>query len=428
MTAIRAFFGSIVLKQGLILLVMGGATAASVAIGLMVFSTLTTSVVNLKNSVVPEIESSLEVIERTDKVRDAIGAIALASDAVALAAAEATFERNMERLTDATIGLPDQAARDIEPRIAALEASIAREFTARSERFEARSKLDDQLNELQEVSAAAKGKLNALLGRAFGDLSSGGDETIDLVRGTLEGLTAREFALLQAVLEFRGELNLATAAMLAVSQTEDAAFRGALEAVALEAFSRAELGFEVLEGNAAVTRQLGPALETMQFLQNAQAQDFNFGFLERTQLLSLRKASDASMAELVDRMTASLQILSEDASTQTESFIRSLIDTEVDAIISSGQIATAVNGVLVAALLGATASDAATLQDAQDTLSLAFDDLNTIVAQGDNGASLGDLLLQIEALADPMTGVLSARRAYLAALEVSLERSREATS
>ena len=423
---LRQASGSIAFKQSLILLAMGGATAAAIAVALVVFTDLSRSIEALEADVLPEIGVSLAVANAASDTGDALDAIASSADIEALEAAGPGYDAALSGLVEGISRLPGDAAGPMREGTAALEGAVGDLDAARRAEFEARARMEGQIAALEALSRDAREALTSLQSSTFFLLKFSGDETVATVRDTLSGLTDREFAYLQSALGVRADLNLATGLSLAISESRDPAFAAILADVSAGAISRAVEGAAVLAANPSYAEAVGPLVAGTARLSEIADNGFRGGRALRDELLSIRQDADVVLSNFVDDLSFSLVILAEETAEGNEAAIRDLLRGQVQKIIDAGRVDAAISQLLIAALIGVSGGDAEAVSSAQLALDAARADLDDILADTEIDA-IAEISQELSSLTVPEVGVVASRQAYLEAISASTEASETAS-
>ncbi len=427
-TARRNPFGSIALKISGILLAMGASTAAAVAISLVVFGTLAGAIGDLMQTALPKMQASVEVITQSGTARDALAEMGEARSNQDLSASHARLNAASRSLADAVNRLPGSDAERLRPMIEGLNQAANRMQAAMSAQFDAGARLASEIDAFSGVADEARGLLAEMSDNAVFDLTIGGEDTIETVRGTLDTLTNHQFATMQAVLDTRAEINLVTGMALALVQTDDAALASILGDLAKSGLERLDRRLEVLGEDEILATDLAAIVSVRDDLQALARRNFARRPGIQNDLLSLRQQSDAALSEVIDTMSFDLAILAEDTANENEAAIRDLLATQVGKIRAAADLEAAVNRLFVAALLGAAAGDLKAVEGAQLRLDEAAKQLAELRSSDSFGEELLGLLDRVVAATDPETGLLRARKDYLDAALNAIARADEASA
>ncbi len=423
---LRDRFGSIGFKIAAILLAMSATTAAAVFIALLVFGSLAQSIDTLMRRELPAMQASVSVIDTSGTVRAALAEMGNSRS-------EASLQSNSEQLRDAidaltaTVNELEGSSTDrIAPMLDALQAATDRMQSAMSGQFDAGDRMNDQIAEFAALAEELRLRIEEMSDSAIFDLTLGGEDTVTTVRDTLSSLTERDFAVMQAMLNTRAEINLVTGIALAMAETEDRAVMSIMRDVATAGLSRLDDVLSELEAAGGFAEALAPVVAAHEYL----AELSDRGFVRRRGLqediLKQRQNSDAALSTLIDDLTFELAIMAADTGDQNEAAIRRLLDVEVGRIQEAADVEAAVNTLFVTALLGATANEAAAVEGAQAQVNEAALRLEEFSGSDHLDGTLTELLQRIETMSDPQDGVLRARLDYLVAVDTAIERSREA--
>ncbi len=421
-------FGSIALKISAILLAMGASTAAAVAIALVVFGTLAGAVGDLMHTTLPELQASVAVIARSGTARDALAEMEQARTEQELPQGRSRLDEATGALAEAVGRLPAGDAARIQPMIEGLVKAADRMQSAMSAQFDAGTRMAAEIGDFSAVADEARSLLARMSDDAQHELTLGGENTVDTVRGTLATLTDREFATMQAVLDTRAEINLVSGMALALIQTKDPAFAAILRDVAKSGLEHLDRLLGKLGEDASLAEDLAAILSARDELQSLAARNFAGRPGIQEDLLTLRQKSDAALSELIDTMSFDLAIMAEDTASQNESAIRDLLTAQVGKMRGAAELDAAVNRLFVTALLGAAASDLEAVGAQQVRLNEAVDQLAALSRTGTLDNDLLGLLDRVMAASDPETGLLRARRDYLEAAANATARADDASA
>lgn len=423
---IRAATGSIAFKQSLILLAMGGATAAAVTIGLVVFAELSRSIDRLTTDVLPEIDLSLEVINEASDTRDAVNDIMTAPTAEDLRAGQERLALAKDLLRSAIERLPDDSAQDMRSGKDALVVAVDELAAARAREFEAKARMGEQIADLRDAAEDARSSISDLQQSAYFLMTFSGEETVRTVKETLSGLTDREFGFLQSALGLRADLNLVTGLAMAMAETDDRSFRTILGDISRGSLQSAESNIVALQENPAFAETIEPVVATVSRLIALSQSGFRGGDALRDELLALRQTTDAALSTLIDDLSFSLIILGEETATNNEQAIRELLNNQVRRIIDAGEIDTAVSRILITSLIGSAALDPGAAEAAQAELEALVASMSDAAEDTGLTEELGSLIDRLESLSSSETGVIASRISYLEAVERSVSNSEEA--
>ena len=424
----RSWFGSIAFKFSGILLAMAASTGAAIAIALIVFGTMASSIGDLMRTSLPNMQTSVQVVERSGTTREALAELGAATSDAELAESAARLAERTGSLAEGVSGLSEGAADRIRPMLENLEDATGRMQSALSERFAAAKRMADEIDRFSKVADETRGILAEIADDALFELTLGGEETVETVRGTLLSLTEEEFARLQAALDTRAEINLVTGMALALTETSDPAFASILRDVALGGIKRLGRLLDTLEEVPELVEALAPIRSAHDDLSALAARGFARRPGLKEELLALRQQGDAALSELIDTMSFDLVVIADGTASANESAIRRLLEEEVETMRGASEVEASVNRLFVTALLGAIAGDLDGVAAAQARLTEAAGLLVAVMSGSAVNEDLRSHLDEIVAMSDPETGLLSARRDYLTAAAYADGRAREASA
>ncbi|THH38287.1 hypothetical protein E4Z66_01570 [Aliishimia ponticola] len=419
-SARSSFFGSLLFKLMVVVVALGGTTAAAVGIGLIAFGGLFGSLQTMTQDVLPDITDSFAVIEKTNNVSEALRELSAAEDIPAVDAKLARFEATSAELSEATNALQPEAIARIQPMIDAVDASAGDVANALRRRFTAEQEMLRQLDGFLTLGEQARGYLVELMDTAFFDLTIGGEDTVTSVNETLSKLTDEAFATMQAALNLRAEVGLSTGVTLALAQTRDPSLSSILEDLQSASLNRLARQMETLDKEESAAPFMQPVHETYDLLQELAGRGSLRVARDVDQILRLRQSSDAALSELTDNLSFDLVILAEETAAENETAIQELLHSQVGNILQAAEIDTASKQVFISALLGIIARDVAAVDATQTLLSEQAAALMELVDASDVDDRLREVLAASLALTSADTGLLAARKTYLE--DVVIER------
>ncbi|MCB1340142.1 MAG: HAMP domain-containing protein [Pseudooceanicola sp.] len=419
------FLGSIAFKFTAILIAMGATTAASLAVAIMVFSTLADSVDTLIEVQLPTMQTSKDVIERSDRVRASLVSITNARDQEELFGRGEEFASELASLEARVVQLGPASRNQIEHAISGLKQNIGLMREAMVSQFAARRSMNDRFKNFMGLEEQTRRRLTEKSDNAQFDLTLAGEETITTVGETLASLTGRDFPMMQALLNARAEINLVAATSLAIMESRDQAVSAILADVVAAGMNRLERAATDLQSQVAMVESFRPVLEVVEDLRSMAGRR-NGGTALQQRLIALRQKSDGILSGLIDDLSFELALRAEDTAQTNEAAIRKLLDTDAGAISAANAVETAVNALFVAALEGANANTSAELEGAQARMSETADQIDRLAST--TGNDLTALLGEISSLASPESGLLRTRHEFLDAAALVRDRSRLAAA
>lgn len=415
--------GSIAAKLGVTLLALGGAVAAAVGVGYIVFSTVATSVSDLMERAVPRIEASTQVIQASGRSRDVLARISSARSNAELDAAFSDFQNELSSVESSLGGLSQDEIANIKPMLETVRFTSEAMVTALVAQFETETSLATQIAELETLAEDVRLELQKLSNVALFNLTAKSNQAVNTVRDTLSGLTDREFSEIRAILEVRAEVNLLTGVALAQTGPIDPGMSAILNDLFKASLSRLDRGLEEIRQNESLVEEIGPVFEVRKYFEETPARG-----LRSDRILRLRQDSEAALSEIIDTRSFLLAILAEDIATENETVIRQLIDRDVKSIRDAAEIDLAVQTLLVRALFGVSATKPEDIAPHQEQLTQVSDRLVQLIKGEAVSDRLRELIMQMQSAAAPEKGVLATRKAVFEAALLARTRSSDASA
>ncbi len=418
--------GSIGFKIGGVILALAASMVASVMFALLLFNSLADSIGSVMQNDLPNMQSSVEVVEQSGVVRAALAEMEQASTEEELDLAAAQLNGAIAELESMIEELPGDSNASISDALSGLTTATERMRASISDRFLAQNRLASEFTSFSDLAQETYAHLKTVSNTAYSDLKVGGEKTMNIVRKTLITLTDREFANLQSVLDLRSQVNLVTGLALTMAETRDAALISILRDIAIGGLDQLEKQLATLGENPGMDAELGPIYDARDQLRSLAERDFARRPGLQSDLIALRRDSDIALSELVDTLSFQLAILAEDAATSNDQAIRTLLEHDVEVVRSAASIEIAITGMFVTALQGAASFDVDALDAIQSRLTADAAKLTELVENATIEGNIPELIAPIVAATSADTGLLSARRLYIEALASSEERGREA--
>lgn len=363
--AIRPF-ASLSGKLSAILLALGGIT---IVLGLMsytLFQRIASDMGELANVKVPETQTSLAVSSSVDAVKANILDILTATSVGDLQARRGQVGQSLDAMTAAASDLNGATRNDIDGHARALGATLDQLVQTRINQLQRAEQLAGQSQEVQAISLELQILLAEIADEARFNIAVGAETTVDEIDATLQELAHTKFDILQQILEVRADVNLLSGLALASGFNRDVGMASIFKDLAQSAVDRANKALSTLEGQTEVEIDL-PLLKgsIAQFLAAVEAGSRSSG-AARSEILSVRQASDAAIGAALDEMIFVVIIAVEEASERNRTAVDNLMVGEVSAIMTLLELNTAINTFQAAALgvLVAPSVEVVALRDA----------------------------------------------------------------
>ena len=284
----------------------------------------------MTNRDLPQLEQSNALITAAGKTKDAMISVLIAEDAAALDSAAAEVDSAASGLQSEIGELPEDMRGSFEQEMARVAETLNTAISARSNAFENSARVKVMTQELQALVSDTQSLLLQLADDAYFNISVKGDDTMSMVDETLLDLAENKFAILQALLEIRAEINLMSGITLAMATETDRSMLSILGDLATSSYDRLQVSMSGIEGTdvgSMIGEDLVVVAQTMLTAINAGTSGAAF---DQASILSSRQEADALLASAVDDMVFELTIAADDAATGNRDAIQSLLDNEVD--------------------------------------------------------------------------------------------------
>lgn len=426
MRQLTSLLGSIAAKFGTIVLALGAMTTAAIVVSLLVFNTLSQATSAFIEESLPGIEASVDVTVSTGAVQAALGGVLLAGDARALEVAARGLNDELEGLK-ATVGnLPAAAKGRIAPMVGELDNAIEAMVAATGRRFAAKDRMQSQIDEFLHLTHRTNGILVSLKNDAQAELAKGGEETVNAVVTTLNGLVQREFTAMLVLMRMRAELNLVSGITLVLAGRPEKFIAASLEALTAESMIELQSALAEVEAQPALAPYLPKLRESEAYFRaRGQGKDYARPGLRR-EVLMMQRDNEAALAAATEELSASMMSKVSEVARNDEAAIRHLLDTQVLRMRRAGEIDAAIKSLLASALLGAAAQDAGGASAAQKEIPGVLAQLEIASADGALLPGLKALFDEIGQMVDPEQGVIGARIQMLDAQGEASSRSNAA--
>ncbi|WP_424934534.1 methyl-accepting chemotaxis protein [Amaricoccus macauensis] len=420
MSRFGSLFGSMAVKLGAVMALMGLGTLAAIAVAYFVFVDLSQSVATLTTKRVPEISIGRDVIVQTVRLKDGFAELVAAENSEQL---QAALDKNMSLLSDFTKvveKLPDEQREamsgplaDVRIRIQQLVVIRAREFSNDYAQKTAQTVLAD-------MSAVISRRIRNLSRVSFERLSTSGSETVRNIGIAFEHLVEEDLAQLQTALALQADLNLASGIVVGLSGMESSNATRDTIRVAEAALSRAEEALPAVTGHAAPMIADPDLIRSL--IDTSRSALANPAATSRLapRVLDLREESDAALTDIIDQIRNHLEDQVDDATVEYRFDIHALVDKEARIILDASDLSTQIFALLSQAQAIGVIDGLDDLDVAEAELRDAWDKMKRFTER-----TLPDYVDEIDRMRPfiaPETGIAASRR------EVLLSRREMATS
>lgn len=420
LTKISSFFGLVIVRLALIFGALATMTAAAIIVGWFVFQTIAVDMDELGQKRLPELQLSAELVSVTDHTRDTLIEVLIAEDATMLDAQAVQKTQVVGHLQSVIQQLPEDQRTKIQPLVDDVSAALSTLIAARSDVFLREQTVAEEFKKALAASAEASILLQGVSDTAYFQLVKGGGETIQAIGETLTGLIEEDFAAYQTTLAIRSEVNLLTGLALTRSQTRDRAIISIIDDLASASDSRLGEMLTAIESFPELAELL-VATETARPSLVARSSR-----ISPSELLATRQQIDAALSSSLDNIYFDLVINSDDAKTQNESSVRTLLDVEVNKIRLQAALSNAIMEYFAAIMQVALASDLQILNIQASELELSKQSL--VDAMESHEPEVVQALDGILSIADPETGIIATKIAAFEAKSLADETTVSAVS
>lgn len=417
-TILSNAFGSILVRLALIFGALATMTAAAIIVGWLVFQSMAGGMNVLTEERLPELRLSGEVVAATDKTRDALVEILVASERTVLSEASSRTSTVLADLKRSIEPLPEERQTSLLALVDEVSASLTRLIDARNEEFTQEQTVSDAVEDALILSTEVSGLLEEASDTAFFDLVLGGEDTINTVSQTLTDLIERDFTWYQTTLSIQSEMNLLSGLALSRLQTRDPSVLSIVNDLSEAADNRLTPMLDILSQY--------PLTEPLAVMIN-DARDTFVGNSLRVSpevILATRQKIDAGLSSALDEIYFELVINSDDTKIQNEDAVRSLMDEKVTQIREQAALSIATRSYFAAIMQVALANDHVELSAKTEALVLSKQQLSE--AMKSQEAEVVDRLTDILAIADPETGISATRNAAFRSMSVAADASQAA--
>jgi methyl-accepting chemotaxis protein len=425
---IRYLFGSMAVKLGFIFVGLASTTVAAVFISQAVFGALSQSLQTLSKDVIPNIQASSIVIEKSAKARTSLAQLVFSSTQVEIDQNYQSMSKHISDLNSAVDDLPMAQQDHLRQMTSELTSMINNTSNALTARLSAQDALRAELNAFKEIERTVLSNLRIMSDQAISSMKQNGNETLSSVNQSLTNLTDEKFGQVVGVLELQSEMNLAVGLAIALTKVRDPAYRSIIIDIATSSISRLNSLSTTLADDELLSDSMAPVVNLSNTLQAHVQKNFpnHSGLL--ADLVAMQKLATNSLTEMMDNLNFELIIMAEETTDGTETAIEALLTSNLEGILLTADIENAVKNVLIHALSAAAASDLSSLDKAQSQLIDATQSLSKIKDSETLPPKLNNALAEILRITDHEKGILSKRRKMLTAISSSEQNTKIANA
>ncbi|MEL7466134.1 MAG: HAMP domain-containing methyl-accepting chemotaxis protein [Pseudomonadota bacterium] len=409
MKLVKAACSSIIAKFALALSLMAAMTAAALAVGGFVVADLSGLVTKLASERLPEVHAQKNLLVATNSVLGAVGGVAAATSRAELYERAGAMDAAFSDLSGALTGIEDPEARErfeeLETTLRSAAASLSRD---RAAEMSAQAEIDAMMDRIRDLSANVSESLIEIADDVRFEATISAEDTVRSVEEGVSTLIDQDVASLRGILSLRSEMNLASAAAIALSLEPDSAVGSILKDLAAAAVAKmkteasamaelkimADYASEIL----AVSAELAEIVDT--------------GAYDRDAVLDLRRRADALLSSALDDAEFSFIIRTEETLETNNTAMTALVDEKIAGLVDTATLDAAARGFMVAALSAAGSRTVSDTRLAQSDLDPAADRLRSSKVAA---ATLDEALENLMMVADPETGVAALRAETLSA-------------
>ncbi len=419
---IAHLFNSVMMRLGLIFGVLALMTAAAIIVAWLVFQSMVDGMQSLTNVNMPALRNSAQVVKAADNARGILTEMLIAPDVTSVKSAAAEMDLPIAALIAGASAFPPEQSAELGILIDQVQTSLNELASSRISEFD---RIDDVAASVK-ITLALASEVNSSLSTAseaaYTSLVAGGDATIAAINSTLGQLIEQDFALYQAALEIRAEINLMTGLALSLSQTNDRAMRSILNDIMTGSDNRLGELLQVIS-NAPSMVQLAETV-TQARSDLAAVRQRGALALAPNDILSIRQSVDAELSSALDDIYFELVIKSDDAKTATKGSVRELLDVQVAEIREKAALSLAIKTFFGSALQLALSSNEAELAARSQDLS----NLRQEIEDGftNIGDEIAGKLTEMLTIADHTSGIGETLQAAFKAHSDATEAARKA--
>lgn len=419
---IAPLFNSVMMRLGLIFGVLAMMTAAAIIVAWLVFQSIVDGMQSLTNDNMPALKNSAQVVKAADNARGILTEMLIAPDVTSVKSTVAEMDQPITALIAGASAFPPEQSAELGILIEQVQASLNELASSRISEFD---RIDDVAASVK-VTLALASEVNSSLSTAseaaYTSLVAGGDATIATINSTLGQLIEQDFALYQAALEIRAEINLMTGLALSLSQSNDPAMRSILTDIMTGSDNRLGELLQVIS-NAPSKVELAETV-TQARSDLAAVRKRGALALAPNDILSIRQSVDAELSSALDDIYFELVIKSDDAKSATKGTVRELLDVQVAEIREKAALSLAIKSFFGSALQLALSSNEVELAArSQDLLSLRKEIEDGFTG---SGVEFAEKLTEMLKIADNTSGIGPTLRAAFKARSNATEAARTA--
>ena len=371
----------------------------------------------MTNIALPQLTQSGALVDAATQTKDAMVKVVMADDLTKLQLAETATQTALSQLETAHSGMSTEVQSDLAKAVAKTGETLKSSIAARKTAFETSARVDEMIDDLQDLSSEFQGTLLEFADTAFFDITLQGEEAISVTEAALLDLVQNKFTILQSLLTIRTELNFLTGIALASETASDSALRSILTDLGASADNRVGTAFDDLrtvQGAPDIDEDVSRNLDLLaSVIQPSRPRAAS----RQTDILRARQTSDAALSSAVDDVVFDLTIAADDATTTNRETIQNLLDNEVASITKLLDINSRLSAVQLAAMNVATSTSVETTRVDDQKLRAAAEALTSY--RGFAEGRLDPLMDRLDAIAIAENGLAHYRMESLLADSVS---------
>ena len=320
----RSLLSSISVQFGAVVTLMAAMTAAALFTGHSILGDIAEELDVLASQRAVEARAGAELILATEGVRTGLTTLIEANDAAGAATGVAMVKDGLAEIDALAQGIPAAAAEAVMARREAVLHDLGELEAAHLENLSARAEIVDEVAALNSLIEVFSANIREVLTLASTEAGEAGQKTVADVETALNALIEKEIEGMRAVLTARAEMNLATGAVIALSQRPDPALRSILVDVATASLDNVAEPVATLRAQPEMAdygEGVAGAVEAFSaMLAN--------GVFRQTEALALRRDMDVLLASAVDDILFSLAIAVSDTVDSSRTAVSELIESQ----------------------------------------------------------------------------------------------------
>ncbi|WP_205910813.1 methyl-accepting chemotaxis protein [Paroceanicella profunda] len=376
--------------------------ATTIGLSLLAFTAIERVFAHLSEERLPEMRAASNVMISTSKLIETVTAFEAVHNQDQLAAARKAFKAQADdvatRIASPSIndspalsGLLTKAASEIDDLGDAVASQIA-----------ARRAVMDLMDDLAKYSLEADEFISPRVNTANFDVLRGGQAAIGRIGGTLAKLVDEDFSHVRLLLSTQAEMNLLTGMAVGETFSPEAALQSILRDLGLGAAERLNGRLGPLQTSGFPEEGLS-ALHRILDLYDEIRNTRRFTPEQRNAFLTARRDAELVLATELDDQIFDLTMSADAAATENEETIHALIRGQVEQIRRMLSLKASLESYVATGLRAAASTAPGELDAAEEVLSLAAMDLNSLsIAAGPEFIPILDGLL---VAGDPQTGI-----------------------